>query len=613
MTRSRDFRANLCAFAWWFVLFGPLHAEKNPTSDSILKIEQLRAELSRHDDLSFRDAAPEITDFEYDLLKRELCRLEIESGLIPSAVGIDDDRLDFTHQINHGKPMLSLDKAYTEDGVADFYQRISQAALSEHINFVVEPKFDGVAVSIVLNRGVCQSAATRGNGAIGEDITAQVEVIRSLGYESEFDASSPRIERIELRGEIFLAHAQFDVLNQERRSASLPEFRHPRSVAAGAVKLTDLNEVATRGLSIVFHGWGDVVPADAAPKSMTEFHRWLDARGLPSAQTVRFITPADAAQLNREAEQVRESISGVPTDGVVIKTDSVDLQKSLGNGPTAPRWALARKFAPPRTRTVLRNIGWQIGRTGALTPVAEFDPVTLGGATIRRASLSKAGEIIRRDLRLGDLVWIEKAGEIIPQLAKIDFEQRSADSQTYSLPDACPSCERAIAIRGVGTGLQLFCENYDCTEQVEGRLRHFVSKGALDIKGVGPTLAQRMIESELVHCPSDLYTLTLDQLVALPRVGEKTGHRLLTAIDESRDVPLERWIIALGLPGVGPRRASQLAAEVQSLAVLLNPAEREKKLSVLDDAVSVQVEAHLRRPEIEAMLRRTAAARNDHK
>lgn len=613
MTRFRYFRANPCAFAWLFVFLSPVHAAENQASESIFKIEQLRAEVAYHDDLYFRDAAPEITDFEYDLLKRELHRLEKESGVIPSAVGVGDDRSDSNHQIDHREPMLSLDKAYTEDEVVDFYQRISQTTSPEFINFVIEPKFDGVAVNVVLNRGIFESAATRGNGEVGEDITAQVEVIRSLGYEWEFDTSSPRIERIELRGEIYLANAQFDALNRERRTTAKPEFRHPRSVAAGAVKLTDLNEVASRGLSIVFHGWGDVVPANAAPGSMMEFHRWLDARGLPSAQAVRFITPDDVAHLNRAVERVRESITGVPIDGVVIKIDSVDLQRSLGNGPTAPRWAIARKFAPPRTHTILRNIAWQVGRTGALTPVAEFDPVTLGGATIRRASLSKAGEITRRDLRLGDVVWVEKAGEIIPQLAGVDYEQRPVDSQTYLLPDVCPSCGRAITNRGSGKGLQLVCEHYECAEQVEQRLRHFVSKGALNIKGVGPALVQRLVESRLVHCPSDFYALTLDQLLALPRVGEKTGRRLLIAIEASRDAPLERWVIALGLPGVGPRGARQLAAEIQSLSELLNPIEREVKLSVLGDAVAVQVEAYLRRPEIEEMLRRTAAVRSNQR
>mgnify|MGYP001591902334 CR=1 FL=1 len=475
------------------------------------------------------------------------------------------------------------------------------------LDFAVESKFDGVAVSVVLRHGENRSAATRGNGAVGEDITAQVEAIRGLGYEWEFDTSFPRIERIEMRGEIYLANTQFDALNEDRRAAAKPEFRHPRSVAAGAVKLSDLNEVASRGLSIVFHGWGDIDPAGAAPISISEFHRLLDARGLPSAQMVRFVTPEDPAQLNRAVEWVRESITGVPTDGVVSKIDSTSLQKSLGNGPTAARWAIARKFVPPRARTVLRNIAWQVGRTGALTPVAEFDSVTLGGAKVRRASLSNAREVVRRDLRISDSIWIEKAGEIIPQLTGIDYEQRSADSRTYLLPDSCPSCGRWIK----GAGIQLVCENYDCPKQVGQRLLHIVSNGALNIKGIGPTLAERLVESGLVRCPSDLYTLPLDQLVALPRVGEKTSHRLLTAIDESQDAPLDRWIIALGLPGVGPHGARRLAADMQSLSLLFNPIEREVRLSVLGGAVSTQLEAYLRRPEIEEMLRQIASARSD--
>ena len=598
------------ALAWMFLFTSPLLLAK---SELIPEIEQLQAEIAHHDDLYFREAAPEITDFEYDLLKLELRRLEQESGVTFPPTGIGDDRSTPTNQIRHGLPMLSLDKAYSDAEVAEFYERVSQASLGDHIDFIIEPKLDGIAVSVVLERVEYKSAATRGNGAVGEDITAQVEVIRSLDYEWEFDPSFPRIERIELRGEIYLADAQFDSLNRDRRAANEPEFRHPRSVAAGSVKLTNLNEIAARGLSIVFHGWGDVMPVEAAPSSMAEFHRWLDARGLPSAQTVRFVTSDKAAELNRAVEQVRASLSGVPTDGVVIKIDLVDLQKTMGNGPIAPRWAVARKFAPARARTVLRDIVWQVGRTGALTPVAEFDPVTLGGATIRRASLSSASEIIRRDLRLADPIWIEKAGEIIPQLAGIEYAQRSADSQVYALPQQCRSCgTRITQIEGTAE-LRLVCENYNCDEQVVQRLLHFVSKAALDIKGVGPTLAQRMVESGLVRCPSDLYSLSLDQLVTLPRVGQKTAHRLLIEIDESRNASRERRILALGLPGVGPRGARQLSAEIGSLDKLVDPVGRRLALSVLGESVSAQVLSHLRRPEVDQMLRRTLATMGDQR
>ncbi len=569
---------------------------------SLEQIERLRAEIEYHDTLYFRDAAPEITDYEYDLLKLELQRLE--AGMTPSKSAIGDDRSTRGDQVAHGRPMLSLSKAYSDDEVTTFFDQVAEVASEGVVTFSLELKFDGVAVSVVMDRGQYISAATRGNGASGENITAQIGAVRSLNYEWGFDSTRPRIERIELRGEVYLSHQAFDVLNEDRIAAGDEPFRHPRSVAAGSVKLENLTTVAGRGLSLVFHGWGEVHPATAEPETIMDFRRWLEARGLPSVAQARFLPTENATELNEAVAVLQATLSDYPTDGIVIKVDSVALQRELGVGPTAPRWALARKFAPPRAEAVLRDIVWQVGRTGTLTPVAEFDPVVLGGATIRRASLSNAREIERRDLRIGDTVWVEKAGEIIPQIAGVLFDQRGAEVVPYRPPTICPSCAKTL--EQVGENNQLVCGNYGCEDQVVQRLLHFGSKDGLHIRGIGPAMARRLVSSGLVRGPDDLYGLSTEQFEELPGVGHKTALRLLNEVERSRDASLDRWIIAFGLPGVGKTGAKQLADEFKTLSDLLDAAQRQEALSVLGPATAEQVEAHLSRPEVRAMIARSA-------
>lgn len=576
----------------------------NPHS-LVQQIESLRAEIAYHDDLYFREAAPEITDYEYDLLKLELRRLEAEAGITSGQNQIGDDRSPGTNQIAHAQPMLSLQKAYSREEVTKFHERATVPL--GVVTYSLEPKFDGVAVSLVMERGEMTSAATRGNGAQGEDITEHVKTIKVLRYDWASDPVEPRIERIELRGEIYLSNRRFAALNADRIASGQEPFRHPRSVAAGAVKLDDQTEVAARGLSIVFHGWGQVHPSQAEPPTVMDFQRWLEANGLPSVASARFVTPVNAAELNTAIDTYRETLSAYPTDGMVLKVNSVELQHLLGTGPTAPSWALARKFAPPRAETTLSNIAWQVGRTGILTPVAEFEPVVLGGATIRRASLSNPNEIVRRDLRIGDVVVIEKAGEIIPQVAAVRVERRDAHSVPYVIPTACPSCEQPIGSSdGEGTA-QLVCFNFGCEAQVIQRLRHFVSADALGIRGIGPVMAEKLVRSGLVRCPSDLYAMTQSQLVALPGVGEKTASRLLASIAASRTASLERWIISLGIPGVGKRGAEGLATEIERLEDLLDDSSRREGARGLGASATADLNVYLARPETEMMLKRLAA------
>ncbi len=587
-------------FAVLLLLGAPGLPRASASDDALLaRITALRAEIARHDDLYFRKAAPEITDYEYDLLVLQLERLEKEAGLSAErSPSLPDDRSPDAPVVDHRSPMLSLDKAYADAEVAAFFERIVEHATDADapVRFSLEPKFDGIAVNVILRRGELLSAATRGNGAGGEDITAQLRTLRGLSYEWAFDDGSPRIEQIELRGEVFLPHDAFASLNAARVAAGLEPFRHPRSVAAGSIKLDDLSVVATRGLSLVFHGWGEVQPAEAAPTSVMAFQRWLEARGLPGVGDAVFVAARTSDELNAAIERLRATPFAYPTDGIVIKADDVSLQTVLGNGPTAPRWALARKFAPPGNETVLRRIVWQLGRTGTLTPVAEFDPVVIDGTTVARASLHNPDELARRDLRLGDTVRIEKAGEIIPQLVGVELALRPADATPCVIPETCPSCARPLHREAEPTTLT--CLNRRCPEQVVQRLLHFASRSALGIRGLGPGMAEKLVTAGLVRSMPDLFTLTPAQLVTLPGVGERSAEMLLASIDESRRQPLRRVLVGIGLPGVGPAGAKALATQIDDLGELLDEERVDVALAVLGPRTAGDVRRVLADSEI---------------
>lgn len=603
MRRFLTLRRFVCwlVFSWLHCLPAIHAADETKTK----QIRELRAEITHHDELYFEKAAPEITDFEYDLLKSELRRLEAEVGLAnPGDTGITDGSRSTAVLLPHGRRMLSLDKAYSDAEVAVFLQRVADSADGHPFSFIVEPKIDGVAINVVLKRGRFQSASIRGDGSMGEDVSAQVAQIRGFEYEWEFDVSPSRIEEIELRGEIYLTHEAFNALNEIRAAKGEPPFRHPRNVAAGAIRLDDLAAVASRGLSIAIHGWGEVQPAEAAPKSVTNFKRWLRDRGLPGVPSIRTIENVDAEQLATAARILQQRSKPYPTDGVVIKVDSVALQQELGESSTAPRWALARKFAPPRALTVLRDIEWRVGRTGAVTPVAQFDPVQLGGATITQASLHGAAEIERRDIRLGDHVWIEKAGEIIPQLAGVEGELRSAHQTRYSIPTHCPECARSLESDEGATDLR--CPNFNCREQLVQRLIHFSSRGAMGISGLGPGMARKLVDSGLVESPADLYELGEEQLTALSGIGIKTASRLIEAIESSRTAPLDRMLVGLGLPGVGPSGATAVAQILSDLDQLLEKKTQVAALAPLGPVISVKVSRFLDREDVREVISRLA-------
>ena len=578
---------------WLFVITAALLV-----AQPVDRLDWLRQEVARHDALYFQRAEPEISDYEYDLLKAELRELEAAAAVASTErVGSDlDDRRDV---IPHGRPMLSLQKAYSDEDVMKFLEGVQKAGVAEDEWIVVEPKYDGVAINLKIVRGQMVLATTRGDGAVGQDVTEALNAIAEVGY-AWTDGNGQSIESIELRGEVFISNAEFASLNTQRADAGDEVFRHPRSVAAGALSLSDWDEIRERNLSLVIHGWGEVVPEAAGPESITRFQAWLAKSGVPGVGLTERVRLTDTEKMGLAVQRVRKAANSFPTDGVVLKVDSVVAQERLGNGATAPRWAIARKFVPPREETTLRRIVWQVGRTGALTPVAEFDPVQLDGTTVARASLHNAGELVRRDLRIGDRIVIEKAGQVVPAIVEVGTGKRGPDSVSYRLPRECPTC--GDELEGGEGSVSLSCENDSCRDQVVLRVAHFASRNAVGIRGLGPGTVAKLVAAGLVRDASDLYRLTEAELLNVPGIGEVSARRLKVAIDASRTAPRWRVLVGLGLPGLGPTGAKKVAKRLGRLDDLLTEAARGAALSDLGESVRAQLERALKKPAVKRMV-----------
>lgn len=465
--------------------------------------------------------------------------------------------------------MLSLAKSYTEAELRDFVVRVRKRFAAQEPTFLIEPKFDGAAISVTYQKGELIRAVTRGDGMVGDDVTPNVLAIgnlpRRLQAASPNGASHPIPDLIELRGEVFIPYAEFQRINGEQKTVGEAPYAHPRNLAAGTLKQSDPHEIASRGLEVVFHGWGAVIPAHAMPATHGEFYERVRAWGLPAVQNVKQAGDANGVWAAITAFGKSRAQLSFPIDGVVVKLNSVAQQDELGANRSAPHWAIAHKFAPERIETTLRGITFQVGRTGALTPVAELATVRLAGSTIKRASLSTADEITRRDLRVGDTVILERAGEIIPVIVGVNLTRRTPASAPFVIPTACPSCGATVE---KGDGSPLRCPNRDCPAQMQRRLEHFVSKSAMDISGLGPAVIETLVVKGWIKEIPDLYLLRREQLVTLGRNVGISSDRLLAAIEASKRPELWRVIQGFGIPRVGPSSAKALAKHIGNLHAL---------------------------------------------
>ncbi|QYM80831.1 NAD-dependent DNA ligase LigA [Horticoccus luteus] len=567
------------------------------------RIEGLRAEIAHHDQLYFGQAAPEISDYEYDQLKLTLAAWERAFPQWAEAKGdIGDDRATGFKTYRHRVRMLSLDKTYSAADVRAFHARVSAALGRDDLGFVIEPKFDGLAVSATYEHGRLVRAVTRGNGREGDDITANALALRHLPRElrraTADGTRNPIPDLIELRGEIYLPRAEFERINREREAAGETPFAHPRNVAAGTIKQQDPAEVKARGLAVVFYGWGAVEPASAAPASQQELHALIRSWALPGVEQVSVGRSADEIWAAIAAMGRVRGAYAFPTDGAVVKLDDVKGQRELGETDRAPRWAIAYKYAPERVETTLRGITIQVGRSGVLTPVAELAPVEIAGSRVARATLHNRDEIARRDLRIGDTVYLEKAGEIIPAIVGINLGRRPATSTTFVFPQTCPACGTKV----VEDGAAVRCPNGDCPVQVRRRVEHFVSKAAMNIDGLGPAMVETLVAHRWVRRFPDLYRLQRADLLTLGGNVERSTDRLLAAIEASKRAELWRLVHGLGIPQVGQATAQRLGAAYETLGALTAASAEDLEARGFAPATAQAVADYFAAPQTRAML-----------
>ncbi len=530
------------------------------------RIEELRSTIEEHDRLYFQEAKPRIPDQDYDDLKAELIRLEtvwpdLARNDSPS-LRVGDDRLPGFETWRHRMPMQSLLNTYSEDEMRAFHQRLVRASERDDLQYVVEPKIDGVAVSLTYEGGRLVRAVTRGNGIEGDDITENVRGIRALPIDLRTEAP-PGI--IEIRGEIYMTTAEFQRINRQREEEGLDVFANPRNLTSGTVKLLDRTEVAKRQLAIVLYGLG--YAEGLRLETQDAFLLLLREWGLPTVEKTWTVDGIDEVWAAiEELDAIREGFA-YATDGAVVKLNSIAAQQAIGATAKAPRWAIAYKFAAERAETVMRDISIQVGRTGVLTPVAELEPVRLAGTTVSRATLHNAQELARKDVRVGDTVVVEKAGEIIPAVIEVNLDKRPTGAVPFEFPKQCPVCGTpTIQVEGE---VARRCPNLDCPAQVRRRVGHFASKGSLDIDGLGESVIDQLVSRKLVNSLSDLYRLTREDLLSLDKFAEKSADNLVQALEVSKTAELRRIIHGLGIPHVGAATAGDLARAFPSLDLLL--------------------------------------------
>jgi DNA ligase (NAD+) len=538
------------------------------------RILELRRELDRHNRLYYQDAAPEISDADYDRLYRELERLEAAHPEFDDPDSptrrVGGAPLESFQQVRHLVPMLSIDDVFElkdaevpEAELIDFYKRLQKNLGREDIAVTVEPKIDGVAVSLVYRDGKLAYAATRGDGTTGDDVTNNVRTIRTVPL--SLASSSPAL--LDVRGEIFMPNEAFAAMNAERDEAGLPTFANPRNATAGTLKQLDPRIVATRPLAFLAHGLG----AYEGPELPSEhdFQALLDDLGIPRNRPVIVAESLDGLlEAVRRIDRERHAL-GYGTDGAVVKVLARSEREQLGFTSRAPRWAAAYKFLPEQKETVLKDITIQVGRTGVLTPVAELEPVLVSGSTVARATLHNEEEIQRKDIRIGDTVVIEKAGEIIPAVVKVVIEKRPPGTPPFSLLDhiggKCPSCGGPVSKEEGFVAWR--CTNFECPAQAVSKIKQFASRKALDIEGLGETVAEALVRNGLCRTPLDLFTLDVDSLAKLNlgsdgeprRFGEKNAAKVIEALAAARAKPLDRWLFAMGIRQVGESAAKEIA------------------------------------------------------
>ncbi|AZP41314.1 NAD-dependent DNA ligase LigA [Rahnella aquatilis] len=532
------------------------------------QISQLRTQLRHHEYQYHVLDAPEVPDAEYDRLMRELRELETAH---PELVTADSPTqrvgaapLSAFEQVRHRVPMLSLDNVFDEESYLAFYKRVQdRLKTAEALTFCCELKLDGLAVSLLYENGELVQAATRGDGTTGENITANVRTIRAIPLRLHGD-NIP--ERLEVRGEVFMPQAGFEAMNDEARRTGGKVFANPRNAAAGSLRQLDPRITAKRPLTFFCYGVG-LLEGGELPRSHFARLQQFKAWGLPVSDRVRLCTGSEEVlAFYRQVEANRPSL-GFDIDGVVVKIDSLDIQETLGFVARAPRWATAFKFPAQEQITLVKDVEFQVGRTGAITPVARLEPVLVAGVMVSNATLHNADEIERLGLRIGDTVIVRRAGDVIPQVVGVVLDERPEDAREVVFPTHCPVCHSDVE-RVEGEAVARCTAGLICGAQRKEALKHFVSRRALDVDGMGDKIIDQLVEKEYVKTPADLFRLTAGKLTGLDRMGPKSAQNVVSALEKAKETTLARFLYALGIREVGEATAANLAAHYGSVEAL---------------------------------------------
>jgi len=559
------------------------------------EIEKLVKELNYHCYRYYVLDSPVISDEEYDRLYRRLKELEDRYGYVfpdSPTQRVGAPPLEKFEKVRHKEPMLSLDNAFSKEEVVEFDQRVKRfLKRRQELEYTVEPKYDGLAIELTYIKGMLHRASTRGDGYEGEDVTQNIKTIKAVPLRLEGDDIP---EEIDIRGEVYMHVDEFERLNKEREERGEPLFANPRNAAAGSVRQLDPSITASRRLHLACYGIGYVRGKDF--KSQWEFIRWLEGVRVPVPRIVRLANRID--EVVRAIEEIEEKRNAFPfeTDGAVIKVNDFRLQEALGVKTREPRWAIAYKFPAHQGTTRIKEIIPSVGRVGTITPVAILEPVRIGGVTVSRSTLHNWDEIERKDIRVGDTVIVERAGDVIPHVIKVIKEKRTGRERRFPPPQRCPVCGSEV-IREEG-GVAYRCIGLNCPAQVQERIRHYASRGAMDIEGLGEKNVELLYSNGLIKHFIDLYKIKKDDLLRLPRFADRSAQNLIDAIEKSRKTTLARFLYALGILHVGEYAARLLARNFKRLEDLYNvKPERITEIKQMGEKIAESVSRFFNDPE----------------
>ncbi|MDB4339045.1 NAD-dependent DNA ligase LigA [Rubripirellula sp.] len=551
------------------------------------RVESLREEIRSHDHRYYVDAAPAISDLEYDHLLEELKRHETQYPALLTSDSptqrVGDAPVEHLEQVTHRVPMLSIDNTYQPEDLRSYLERTEKQLEGEPVQWVMEYKIDGVAASIRYENGRLALALTRGNGEVGDDITHNLRTVRDLPLRL---SSGTTPEVIEVRGEVYMTNADLADLNVRQKESGLDAFKNTRNVTAGTIRLLDPSVAAERNLRFFCHGVGETIGLESA--NHEDFLREVKSMGIPSTPNVQLLNGVDAVM--EAVDQLNAGLPDLPfeVDGIVFKVNDFSQRQRLGIRSKSPRWLIAYKFEKYEAVTRLRRVTVQVGKTGAITPVAHLDPVNIADTTVSRASLHNADEIKRLDVRVGDYIVVEKAGKIIPKVVRVEKHRRTTELVPWVFPTACPECDSDL-VRDQG-GVYIRCPSPQCPAQFKQRLLYFGSRPGMDIDGLGEEVVDLLVEAKLVDCYADLYRLTFDQVAALtwPRkrkgkdgqlidvqFGELNARKLIDGIAATRKRGLARLLASISVRHVGPRVARLLTRQFQTLDQLMKASVEE--------------------------------------